>query len=66
MVLTDKELEQIGNVEILPRHKAEYEFDKRFDRTRPNQRIARVTKVEYYKCYSGHWIQIKQEDMTDI
>ena len=73
MAVSEEELKELGKVEVLPRHKAEYEFDKRFDRTRPNQLIARVTMVKYFKHYSAHtsgtrgqWVEIKEKDMTDI
>lgn len=66
MAIDDTTLKKLGDVTILPRSKAEFEFDKRFERTRPNQRIARVTTTRYFKSYSGVWMEIKEKDMTDI
>lgn len=72
MAVTEEKLKSMGNVEILPRCKAEYEFDKRFEKTRANQLIARVTSVRYFKHYSGAtketgvWTEINPKDMVDI
>lgn len=66
MAVNEKELKQIGEVEILPRDKAEFEFNRRFEKTRPTQNIARVTVCRYFKKLGGYWVEIKPEDMVEI
>lgn len=66
MAISESEMKALGEVEILPRDKAEFEFNRRFEKTRPNQNIARVTVSRYFKRYGGYWVEIKPEDMVEI
>ena len=66
MALTDEDLKNLGDVEVLPRAKAEFEFDRRFEKTRSNQSIARVTVTRFFKKYGKYWLEVKPEDMVEI